>query len=157
MLSHDFALPCLVGDDLTEWRIGHFLPVMRRTMMETRFELVGKIVVRCRSLVGERLIRYVTIGPISNRFPKRHVFARGVGCLAVNVPPVALVTKRFLFLRCALLHTNITSGPTAELTGRGASANFSLQTLHAKHAPAARVQRFVRRFIEQCGLDDCNP
>jgi hypothetical protein len=32
-------------------------------------------------------------------------------------------------------------GTTAELTRPRGSANFDLQKLHAKHAPAARVQR----------------
>src|SRR5215471_12118373 len=36
---------------------------------------------------------------------------------------------------------------TAELTRPRASANFGLQKLHAKHAIAARVQRFVVRQL----------
>ena len=39
--------------------------------------------------------------------------------------------------------------PTAELTRPRGSVNSNLQKLHAKHAPAARVQRFVRRRLNE--------
>src|SRR5687768_4244765 len=63
-----------------------------------------------------------------------------------NTPATANDRGKYLWVRITGFRRSKSSRRTVELTRPRGSANSDLQKLHAKHAFAARVQRFVRRF-----------